>query len=301
MKIKLPTNYNPHKDGITQSLLQNFMLCPTKGLLAANGYYLPEREGKTAFGSICHAVLEQAYRAPDAFNLNRAILTSVKNENAFREEETREFLEVKAQSVLSAYLNYNKKDLKRPIFFDTEKIFNVDFFNYKLRGKIDLVFGKTKNDVWLVDHKFWSQIPEDTILDSLTLDFQVLFYFTALTLINGVRPKGVLYNVIRNPAHRLNKNENLIGFGERLSGLIAEKPEHFFKRYEVKFSQEIVDTFQTDLKIILQKFCDTIQGKTPAYKNVCACIGKYPCEFLRICSTHSFAGYKTKPLFEELK
>jgi hypothetical protein len=143
----------------------------------------------------------------------------------------------------------------------------------RLRGKFDAVDLIKKDKRWRVylqENKARGEVDELETAEQLQFDLQTGMYLVALGKDNPTQYpiRGVRYNVIRRPLsgglhsirqHKPSKS-NPLGetkdqFYARLGGLIAEEPEHYFKRWTADYSTEDIERFE---KRILQPILESL-------------------------------------------
>jgi hypothetical protein len=306
--IKLPKDYTINGTGITQSLLANFMTCRQKFLFAVNRWAPKQGNKNVDFGSLFHQLLDNAYhrKKPPEWNRIGKWIDEYfeKNQELMSSSiEEQERMAVVAQVLIVEYCNFYKKDWEDRKFTEIEQVFDVNFNGARLLGKIDGGYDivKTKVKHWLMEHKTKGRIEEDFLTLMLTFDFQNLFYITAREKGTGKNIYGVLYNVVRNPGIRLNSTESLESYATRLQRAIKKDPKHYFKRYEIPYTESDKELFRKELKIKLDELKLFLRGVLKPYRNQHACTTPYRCQYLDACSSNSLAGYKQNPkLFSEL-
>jgi hypothetical protein len=293
-------------DGITQSMLATFLTCREKSRLQLEGWQSDGFMVAAHRGDLFHKLLEEQYTRKEPLTDEQAVkfvdhvaskwLDKLKKAgpiNPFAVEDTKAC----ASALFPHYVKtWRKVDAKFKVEA-CEEVFDVKWKGFRLRGKFDMVYSIGKR--WLFETKSKATIDSE-ILDALEIDFQNLFYLTALKIMG--RPAiGVNYNIIRKPGHKQKKNEDLKTFTARLEGEVIKNPGHFFKRYEVIYTLQQIERFEKELYFLLVDFGKWVKGELPTYRNQTACIGRMKCPFLKYCSSGSFVGFsKTRVLFREL-
>lgn len=137
----------------------------------------------------------------------------------------------------------------------------------------------------IIEHKTTSEDigPGSFYWRRLTLDTQVSTYIAAMRT-RGHDVGGVLYDVLRKPAHRPSKNENAEAFRDRVLAAIAEDPSRYFQRgtvvhLEAEAADASWDVWQTAESIRLARHAN----RWPRYTNSCHEYGR-PCDYWPICS-----------------
>lgn len=307
MKIK------PYKleHGITQSLLTAFLNCKLRCKLILEGWQTPTPKESLFFGSLFHKLLEEHYTLESEYIVDLGDF--LKTENKLYSSITSEIKEksfAMAEALYEPYTDFwGMKDGQKD-WIELEPVFEVlatiprfsDRKKIPLRGRIDGVF-RLKGKLWLLETKTKSQIDEYGLQTQLALDFQNLFYIMVAEELFGEGIAGVLYNVIRKPQLRQKKGEPLEKFAQRMKDDVESRPEHYFKRYEVKYTLRNIKEFRQELQPLLTDYCFWVEnGFIPTQKNRTACVGRWNCEFLSACAQGSMAGYiQNRKLFTELE
>ena len=299
-------------DGVTQSILKDFLACRVRARYKLEGWRSLKPREALSFGSYFHGLLQDAYesiRAGSGVPKFETVSDDVisREAPALRNLETFEALVVKAEVLYEEYFNFWQDDFKRN-WTAIEKLFNVDFRGYNLRGKRDgaYVVGKKRPKPWLLETKTTSGVNEEALDLGLPLDFQLLLYLTATEIESGEKLGGALYNVVVKPGQNFTgsfrkKPETLGLFATRVREAVQADPAKYFRRYEVTFSAKAKKAFAEELAVILDDYADWFRGGAPEYKGYGACYQKWACEYLPVCSSGGdLAGYDKRPLFEEL-
>lgn len=286
-------------DGITQSMLSTFLTCREKSRLILNRFQALGADYYSFYrGDLIHSFLEEWYTLEPADKPNYTVTDVldfcyewlVKNN---RLEETDELHAIYDTSLLlmEYYVKFWEERDSHFKWIALEKVFDVMWKGYRLRGKIDGIV-EINGGIFIVETKSKAQIDEDGILDALAFDFQNLFYLTVLNECLGINARGVIYNIIRWPSLRKKKLDE---------DLPARIP-HYYKRFQVSYTSSGVQRFKAELHSKLMDFDLWVAGTNPNYRNESACFkGNMKCEFLKLCSTNSLIGYKQdRTLFREL-
>jgi hypothetical protein len=292
-------------DGVTQSMLAAFLSCRQRMRYILD-HWESEAFGNSAErGNAFHLLLEKWYSG-----LWKEHLPCM-NENLKQwQEELRKRGPVDPNSMEDTlafcealFPEYVKRWQKSDALYKwvaLEQVFDQKFKGFRLRGKMDGLL-KLNGKLWLFETKTKATIEEDSMLDALAFDFQNLFYLTVLAEA-GTPAIGVIYNIIRKPGLRQKKDEDRQQFAQRMIEDVAERPDHYFKRYEIRYTKEAVANFRKELELKLDDFKYWLMGEEAHYRNESVCIGRFKCPFLRACATGSMVGYKqTRELFSELK
>ena len=318
------------KDGVTQSLLGNWGRCTRAARFSLDGWKPNELKQTLAYGSFWHKLLEELY-IKVKLGVGREELIETHFEEVAKEwvksrktwTSTMElssvhFLIAKARALWPGYCNHWESDFDPNKWFSLEAKFDVMWEGFRLRGMIDGVMvievkvrGKTTTDIWLLETKTKGQI-DSALDDLLSFDFQNGFYITAaevllLELLKGMDIKGVLYNIVRRPAHKLltdkktGKKETLPQYTARVAEDVAERPNHFFMRSEIIYTKAERKLFKQELLWKLQEFKMWLDGDLHTYRQQQGCAGKFRCDFLSACASRRMIGFTHQGrLFEEL-
>lgn len=177
-----------------------------------------------------------------------------------------------------------------------EQVFEVMLDDETLiTGKIDGVV-TTAEGVWIVEHKTASRVDADYI-NRLMVDAQVSMYYWAVYRMTGVKPKGIIYNVIQKPGIRQKKTETPAQFQTRLLAELLNDPKYFFSTKLFRDDAQLAE-FEADLKHIVKdvrlKRADDRWVKNPSQ---CAMIGR-TCAMLPLCAHAGKAPPEIKALYE---
>jgi len=310
--LSIPKTYDPKVDGITQSLFKRFLRCRAEFVYALNLWRLDKGGATTGFGSITHEMLDKLYsnfakrgKLPTPRALDGWL-------DKYCDEHRDEMLGIPAQTIerykaiihvlLVEYMRFYREDFTGKTWLGCEEVFDEIHkpTGVRRRGKIDGRF-ELRGGMWLLETKTMSRIEEDKLTNRLNLDLQNLFYIDAGEQKFGRKIRGVLYNVIRNPAFR-KVDEPLNELVARLRTEVRRNPEHYFIRYECVYNDRDKSQYAHDLNLQLADLVDFCAGDLRVYRNHSACDHKYPCDFMHACASGKLAGYKqTDSLFPELE
>jgi len=307
--ISLP-DYSLQRDGITQGLIMCYLKCRVEFLLRINEWGTEENKKAFANGSITHDTLDKIYsyfmfhkKLPKLTTIKKWIDTyDKKNKDWLGDSHKEDAVRIKAMAfvIVTEYIRFYKKDFEDLKILGAENIFDFKWKGFRLRGKKDLRY--MQNDkVWIMETKTSARIEENTLAEKIAFDFQSQFYTFAEEQEYGHTVAGVVYNVIRNPGHKLGKGETLFQFQNRLRREIRKDPRHFFKRWEIPFTKLDKMEFKQELLWKLNEINDLLNYRLKIYRNEKNCVTRFKCVFLRACASGKLVGYtKTHPLFVEL-
>jgi hypothetical protein len=246
---------------------------------------------KTNFGSLVHDVLDKVYTngsypaSSDVNYLIDAYIEKHKDELGF--DDDIEQIAALAEVSLVNYFKFYEKDFTEKKFYDVEKEFAVPLIGETLRGKIDGKYHTSDGTKWLMEHKTKGQINEDHLLKILNIDFQNMFYLLADYLETKTLARGVLYNVIRKSAIRRTKSETIKQYKTRVSFEMEKDPQHFFKRWEVLYSESQIKEFVFRLGHVLADLHLYYEDINAVHNDInpFACNNNgFACEFLDLCT-----------------
>jgi hypothetical protein len=308
--VKLPS-FSLHRQGITQSMVMCYLKCRREFLLRINEWGIESNKMSFANGSITHDTLDKVYtyyqknkKLPKYQTIRKWIqeYDSV-NKNWLGPAHKKEVPLIKALTyvIVTEYVRFYKKDFEKHIVLGAEDIFDIIWKGFRLRGKKDLRL-KIQDKVWILETKTSARIDEKDLVDKISFDFQSLFYTHAEEVEYKHEVAGVIYNVIRNPGHKLTGGETIFQFENRLRRAIRKDPNHFYKRWSIPYSRIEKMEFKQELLWKLQEIEMFLQGKVKVYRNEKNCVTRFRCSFLRACASGKLVGYtKTHPLFTELQ
>lgn len=321
--IEAPVLWSLDRDGLTQSMITNWLTCGEKFRLSYVEGYRKSAIGSAPmeFGNCIHELLDMIYSSsrdydPKEFLSN--IGTVIQNSCTTYEQEKYEKIELEGNDWNALALNVGIAEVLLPKYFDywdsdftdtkwvaLEEVFDitiiVDGRPIRIRGKIDGA-PRIKDALWLFETKTKGRIVEEAIIDKLSIDLQVNLYLWALWKKYGEYPAGVIYNIIRRPQLKLGKTETHSAYIARVKADVYDRPEHYFMRnIGSVYPSEIAKWEKTQLIPILREIIRWYDGEG-RFKNISACTsGFYPCEFLSICGQGNKSGFtKRTALFEEL-
>ena len=303
--------YNLQRDGISQSMLHEYMECPYAFMFNAQRWHRSCEKQTTYFGSLFHEVLAHFIEFPasvlridrDALSLKIIDDYLLKSPMSLPSDEleTRKGLTI---ALISAYLDHYAEDFKKWKPVEVEQTFDVMYKGrFRLRGKIDAIIEKPDGSIWKEEHKTSSRINEDVKCTTLSMDLQNQFYTFVKKRLLGLPVVGTIYNVNRVPQLRKGKTESVSEFVTRVREDIAKRPEWYFYRFEVIYTDRDLDRFEIELTSWLEEIEQTVEGfRIPIRRNICSCDNKmYPCEYIAMCASGQTNGYKQVPsLFTEL-
>ncbi len=306
MKMKL--EYCIERDGITASLLTEYLLCKRKFLYSINRWTSKDQKS-FLFGSLSHDILEQLYKSknPKNFDITSHIIKDY--------DESNYSIDIPILVILlNKYKEYFKNDFEKYTEFNPESEFDIKWNGFRLRGKRDLLYRNKETDtLGIMEHKNYSEISSDEIMQQvLKINLQILFY-TVVSEIEFQEEVGeVQYNILRVPRYKVSEGETEDEFLNRFEKEVNKKPEHFFKRYPIVFTRQQKKEFRAELSYALDDIHSMLSDcshytnnslKEAFYRNHTACKARqYQCSFLESCTNNKMINCKQKErLFSELK
>ena len=318
--IDAPLQGRPSKifeHGVSPTGLLAFHDCRLKRKLAIQGWQTKSFANAMNFGKFGHGIFEQAYIELDALKTKAEKRKFVKNTKRLRkivdeymdefeasedwtmaDERYRasyELWSAQMYALLPAYFAfYAEKEFAWKWYATEMKIEGVKFGETKLNGYLDYLH-QNKKQLIIMDNKFMGRISEDVLIKTLDYDFQMYFYGYAVQRIFGILPEKAVYNVIRRPSIKLNKNETLTQHTERLRVAINKDPAHYFKRFNIAFDKVMMKRFETDLEKLVAEYTRWIKDGTPFNLFGNPCNGKYGvCHYYDLCHYNTKASYIKK-------
>lgn len=242
-----------------------------------------------AFGQLIHTWLAHHYGAPlETFD------------HPWNCQEV-EIVLAQARAILAAYVDYDPVRRHGHSILHVEHTFQIPMPTPNgqarkacLAGKIDLITRDTHGNIWLWDHKTCSTFPDSSWL---RLNIQMRLYLWAAHEL-GLRPVGIVYNMIRKPQIQPRQNETVSAYQERLLQDIRERPPFYFRAELIASSPDLVKEVRTEL-IELRK----VIGRGPYLRNPDACrfLG---CAYMDLCLNDSpltRMAYRREPAHSELR
>lgn len=313
--IKQKIMYDPLQDGITQSLLCQFLRCRRAFVLSILGWQSIEKKLTHANGTITHDILDKCYTyyvahnaLPNKVQIKKWIDSYDTDHPDWMPGKQMDLIgkyKMVCYTMIIEYLNfYNSQGefTKRKVL-GAEDIFDLQYKGMRLRGKKDLRYLLIKaNENWILETKTMARIIETDIISRLQMDPQCLLYTIAEELEFGYKCSGVCYNIIRNPGHKVGASESLQQYCNRLKAEIRKDPNHFFKRFYVPFTAKDKMEFKLELMHKVNEMKKITDGHSYPYKNETACVNNFNCHYLPACSSGNLNGYvQDKILFKELQ
>lgn len=145
-------------------------------------------------------------------------------------------------------------DLDRKLI---ERRFTVDCGDYDFQGSIDIA-----DDRFLVEHKTTGNITS-SYLDRLPLDTQVRGYMFGAKKGLGLKPKRVIYNVVRKSKLRRRSAETFDGFVTRVRDDYLARPEFYFHREPLPFTSVDILAFEFELDQTHQEYLHVLASGDP--------------------------------------
>lgn len=291
---KSPVWRGPETDGITQSLLGDYLVCKERFRIKTIEGLRPvdQFNHRIEYGNMIH-LCEEIYLLSDPKKDWRAHLLSYCRELVGKYKTQQEQVEKWYQVCLLQFPIYqeywrkkNKRDNQVPIL--QEEKFRVQYElpsgrHVNLRGKwdgVNLIGGKRNSGLYLQENKTKGDIKEDQITRQVSFDLQTMTYLVALrehianngfagTEAEGKKIKGIIYNVIRRPlsggkgsirplkATKTKPAETLPAYYERLREVIIEDIDTYFMRWMIEITQQDIERFeQQTLAPLLENLCD---------------------------------------------
>lgn len=289
-------------DGISQSIIYNFMTCAKAGMYTVEGWEDNGMEGRVRLGNICHHVLEQMHRGNghteediDRFLRDPKLMDDL---NTHRKQDSVQIDLAKAEALMCEYVRARPEEFTGRVHMDAEMVFDFVWNGWRLRGKIDAIYVDKRAARWMMEHKTRGRINESKLLRMLAIDFQIQFYKMVWEVWKGQPLRGVHFNIIRNPGTKPHVGEDLLAYKQRLRKEIAKQPAYYFVRFPVKFTEKDRADFEWELiqkLAYIERLCN---GKQPVFMNQTAC-GQ--CDYLDLCVAGETGKYHKKGLFDHHK
>jgi|694.fasta_scaffold05336_24 hypothetical protein len=248
-----------YKDGISFSSLSKFVTCRERFRI----YYVeglkPEGiSGSIEFGNMFHFLLEEYSKKRSMQELEAMHFAKVRNEMGSNAQLT---TAVEVWVVFEEYVAFWKTLDKKVRYVSQEENFRETVRlpsgrTLDIKGRFDEIFRKSDNGLWLQENKTKSRIEDNVLTHILPYDLQTMMYCYAIQLKYKETPKGVLYNVIRQPGLKEKKNETLVDYGLRLRQDIQSRKDFYFIRYEIDITKQVIEDFKKKTLIpLLESVC----------------------------------------------
>lgn len=318
-----PSCWNLYTDGVSSSMLNDFLTCREQlRLSAVKGYKPKSTPLPFAFGTCVHWILEQVYsRETKPLDHSGVKKYIAEFEELWYKEmpaptqkalDTQQYVYTLAEAVLPTYFVRWRGDFPRYKYpapceaptprkwLGLETKYRVEYeFPDKtivpVVGTRDGFFESKDGKRWMFDTKCRSVIDEDATLDTLPFDLQQMLYLWATRKQTGVCPNGTVMNIVRRPQHRQLKGESLKDFGERVAEDVQKESrwDHFFKRVWMELLPSEIDEWEhTQLAPLLRDVRDWYDGAGPHYMNPNALITKYGrCQMYSLIVNDDPTGY----------
>lgn len=291
----------PQVDGITQSMLGNYLVCLERfrisnvlGLVPADTF-----RKEIEYGQMWHLCEEELAKTGEyTFAPLKKHVQRLLKQYPLSQEEIIKWYHI-CMRQFPIYVQYWKKhedvQERKPILQEEKFKLPYELPDGRivyLRGKMDAadLIGKIKDKaVYLQENKTKGQIDEELMRKQLTFDPQCMFYLIALSILmqkdkrfpKNAKLRGVRYNVVRRPLaggkgtirqHKPTKKnpegESLEEYMDRLEAYITEEPEHYFMRWKVEITQTDLQKFKDEfLTPVLVNMCDWYDHAAACMRN----------------------------------
>jgi len=295
LAAKHPLWKGPLVDGITQSMLSDFLVCRERfrikyilGLRPVDSF-----NHRIEYGNMWH--LCEEWHAKGSDNWLRALKDYASGLCAryqTQQEQVQHWYNV-CKVQFPIYVEHWKKhpDVKNRVPLLQEEVFDVPYELpgsgrvVRLRGKfdsVDLVGVGKSAAIYLQENKAKGDLDEVSLKKQLLFDLQTNIYLIVLHLIQEEANKngapdlqegpiaGVRYNCIRRPlsggkgsirkhqpTKKNPKGESDESFYKRLGAIIRDDPGYFFMRWKSEVTPSDLERFKKEfLNPILEQLCD---------------------------------------------
>ena len=298
------------KNGISQTVLKEFMRCPASCRAYLLGYRLIRGKRALWLGELMHEYLDVMKKSIIAKKLVKIteitnspsamkLINDYRNASPEMSDMIDEVVST-TEALFTAYFVNRYHEMYSYEWLSSEETFDVEYNGVRLRGKYDGVIKYKDGTICILDHKNMSRQPEEMI-EILSLDFQILFYIVAAMQM-GHQVNGFLYDVIRPPTIKQKKSETHEQYVDRLLGDTVVRPEFYFKPYFISYTPEEVDRLKRNLDAILQRFTTWYENGMEELRYPTGCRTYYgSCQYLKLCAFGEANAYRiTDTAFEEL-
>ena len=275
---------------LTASRIRCFRDCPRKHRLRyVEGWRAAREPDALALGTAVHAALEEWW---DRANAGKPILANALDRLGGLEDPV---LVAKAEAMIAGYHTAWFHDVPKYEVLELETEFVIPLVNpesgrasrtWKLAGKLDgLVRERDTGDLYVLEHKTTSDdiSPGSAYWKRLRLDTQVSVYLLGAKALGHGEPVGVIYDVLRKPAHRFGKNDTAGSYLLRMVDAIAADPAKYYARQVVRRMERETREAMTELWLQAQMMHEfSRRGIAPP--NADACVRFGTCEFFPVCA-----------------
>lgn len=262
---KLPyAGYNPLIHGVSQSLLQKFVVCQDRFHKATVlGMRETNRKEAMEFGSLFHKLIELGAIMQDYSHAKLLMTMTDFTRKRYPSPES----ELLSKIAIAQYFKYREWYANKPKYkyIKAEPVFNESYplpaVNFEpneeiriripsgikipLRGRIDGVI-EQHGGMWIEENKTKSRVDLTLLQDTIHANIQVMFYAVCSQLKYGRPCNGVIYNVIRKPALRQRVKEPNSEFIKRIEEDIDERPDWYFNRLSYEFQRHQVTRWERE-------------------------------------------------------
>jgi hypothetical protein len=319
----VPYAYDPRKEGVTQSVLQNWLLCHELGRLGIVEGLSPKGSSKPlVHGDIMHKVLKKYYthlmqrksesliKPSQWVDESYAEWTSQNKTATTEKKDLALESSILARVIIPRYIQRWHKTDGRVKWTMAETLFRVNVPVTMDKGRVEQVVFTGQMDGGFEDkdgeHLFETKNKgdfNDKMMSALTLDLQLGAYLTALGKMRNSQPSHVLYNLIRRPQERKKVNESVQEFADRIADNMDKDPAHYFERYRVDLTKDEIEkqVFSTEFKIAAfyrwwesHSWNGTLNHLDPMW-NGSACVRGYiTCHFIPVCANGDRSGHEVR-------
>lgn len=252
--------------GVTQSSLETFLACREQFSLGyIEGWTAKQFSVPLEFGTLIHFMLERLPGEPHA--IAREVCQSYEKARKktlnSSDMQTMEITLCNAEAIFPVYCEYWEEMDSKIDWIQRESIFKIKHpfmvpgegtRSIDLTGMRDAVYRNSVKKLGLFETKTKSSIDDLAIQDGLRADLQTLLYLYSLWRDFKEYPQEILYNVIRRPQLRLKVKESVQEYKTRVSEDIKERPNFYFRRFEVTVIEGDLETFiDTTLDPVLRQ------------------------------------------------
>lgn len=303
--------WNLYEHGVTQSFINKWLTCKYQAKLEYYYGLTPKSLSLPMnFGSCIHYVLSELY-AKESLELKQVPKFIRKyqlaNEEKFEELASAQMQELEqlyglAENMLYNYFAYYTSEFDNQWVIN-ESVFRVKYGDFWLNGRYDGGYVTPNRRLYLLDTKCLSQIDEGILTATLPFDTQCMLYLFAAYL-EGYKPSGITYNIIRRPQNRFLKNDTLQTFLSRIAGTVATNPSYYFIRHTLQVTKKEIDEWvETFLNPVLRDIKQWYDEKCECYLNPAALVTKYgKCPMFDVITSGNMNYvYQRKVPFSELQ
>jgi hypothetical protein len=231
-------------------------------------------------GTVMHEAFDLFYKGESSEGITSHIVRSFDNEIAKQEAADIEDLTVAKYTAIGMWAFYPHKNLKEFQEIYSEEETRIPIGSYEMVIKVD---GRVKKDnVW------WVRELKTTSLSSTQFQARTATSAQATGYVYGLRKKGydikgIMFDYIKKPILRKNKNEDMYAFGNRIMRDYKDRPSFYFNRYFTYRTEQDLKLYEKDMLAVATEI-ERRRATGEFYRNQDSCWNfNAECPYRKIC------------------